>query len=159
MFVVSMKTTRSRLLGVLLAAALVLFILLMQGCLPSEETGTVPMDGSSDEGRRACLTALGYQLATEPPQVREVLFPAEPDDVWLAYNALQQQAGTDLTPYRGQRVKCYTYTVLNYPGDETVEANVYIYKDQVIGGDISSTRQGGFRHGLIRKDGQSGATG
>ena len=81
-------------------------------------------------------------------EVREVLIPAEFDESFTAYNALQQEAGMDLSPCRGKRVKCWTYTVTNYPGDDTVQAHLYVYRDTVVGGDISSTRQDGVRQGL-----------
>lgn len=54
----------------------------------------------------------------------------------------------DLEPYHGKRVKCWTYTVLNYPGENGVLAHLYIYKDKIVGGDISSTALDGFMHGL-----------
>ena len=36
----------------------------------------------------------------------------------------------------------------NYPGDQPVQAHLFVYKEQVIGGDISATVQNGFSHGL-----------
>ncbi len=160
MFVVSMKTTRSHLWGALAVVALLLVTMVAQSCLPAAATAAPATDASTDEGRREYLSALGYDTAVGSPEVREVQFPVDPDDTWTAYNALQLQAGTDLSPYRGRRVKCYTYTVSNYPGDGVVVANVYVYKDRVIGGDIADTRQDGFRHGLIPKeDVQDGTTG
>lgn len=72
------------------------------------------------------------------------------DEVFTQYNDLQKTAGMDLEPYHGKRVKCWTYTVLNYPGEEGVLAHLYIYKDKIVGGDVSSTALDGFMHGLTK---------
>ena len=148
MFVVSMKTTRPRMgftaavVGVLLVTVLTLAG--RQDALRTQAAAT----GADDSRRVAYLQELGYEVEAQPVGVREVLIPAESDPVFSAYNLLQQQAGQDLTPYAGCRVKCWTYTVTNYPGEQPVQAHLYVYNKQIIGGDISSTRQDGFSHGL-----------
>ena len=43
----------------------------------------------------------------------------------------------------------YTYTVTNYPGiTKGVQANLYLWGDEVIGGDIIATGPNGFQTGL-----------
>ena len=45
----------------------------------------------------------------------------------------------------------YTFTVTNYPSyEETVYANVLVYRNRVIGGDICSADVSGFVHGFER---------
>ena len=45
----------------------------------------------------------------------------------------------------------YSYRITNYPDyDGDVLANVLIYKNRVIGGDICSTDANGFIHGFDR---------
>ncbi len=146
MFVFSMKTTRVKILGsvLLVAVLLVLAVLSRSQAVPS---GTTPV-AADDAARRAVLSSLGYEVLPEHTEVREILIPAAADEAFTAYNELQKAAGYDLTEYSGRRVKCWTYTVTNYPGEESVEAHLYMYKDKVIGGDISSTAQDGFSHGL-----------
>ena len=109
-----------------------------------------PVVGQNDEQRIAFLTELGYAVDSETPTVKEVLIPDEFDDVFQQYNALQADAGMDLQPYHGKRVKCWTYRILNVPGEGEVRANIYLYKDKIIGGDISSTALNGFMHGLTK---------
>ena len=54
--------------------------------------------------------------------------------------------------YKGIRAKKYTYHVKNYPDtQEDVIANLLIYNNKVIGGDISSTALDGFTHGFIKE--------
>ncbi len=146
MFVFSVKTTRVRVIGtVLVAAVLVTLAVLSRG--GSVPTGAAPL-AADDAARQALLASLGYEVLPDKAEVREILLPVESDDAFAAYNALQQAAGYDLTAYSGKRVKCWTYTVTNYPNEDAVVAHLYIYKDKVIGGDISSTAQDGFSHGL-----------
>ena len=153
MFVVSMKTTRGRVWTVTAVVALLIATTLvlsgMQGAVPT--AATVADDAATvadDAARRAFLTALGYEVDAAEAQVQEIAVPVEADENFTAYNAIQQTAGYDLSAYRGKRVKCWQYGIENYPGKENVQANLYVYKDKVIGGDITSTADGGFCHGL-----------
>lgn len=145
MFVVAMKTTRQQLTALCLAAGLlVAFGFGLAGRQrPSAQTGATPAD------RVGYLAALGYEVDPQWVGVREITIPAAFDKALTAYNEIQQDAGYDLSPYRGYRVKCWTYTVCNYPDADGVQANVYEYDGQVIGGDVASTQADGFCHGLI----------
>lgn len=147
MFVLSMKTTRPRMIAVcVLTVLLLVTVVSLSGQNAAVATG-VPV-AADDVARREFLATLGYEVVPDKCEVREILIPAESDPAFAAYNALQQEAGGDLTDYCGRRVKCWTYTVVNYPGEESVQAHLYTYKDNIIGGDISSTAQDGFSHGL-----------
>ena len=146
MFVLSMKTTRPRIVAVcVVAAALLVTVVSLSGRASVTTAATVAAD---DTARQQYLTQLGYEVIPNKSEVREILIPAESDPAFAAYNALQQEAGGDLTDYCGKRVKCWTYTVTNYPGEESVQAHLIVYKDNIIGGDISAVEQGGFSHGL-----------
>ena len=150
MFVLSLKTTRPRVLAGLAAVLLLLALIVTLSLHPRSAAPTATAAGTAAgtaNQRTAYLQSLGYEVLPEG-EVREVLIPAEFDESFTAYNALQQEAGMDLSSCRGKRVKCWTYTVTNFPGDDTVQAHLYVYKDAVVGGDISSTRQGGVRQGL-----------
>lgn len=146
MFVLSMKTTRPRVIAGL-AAVLTLLALIVTLSLHPGAAAPAAASAATDAQRIAYLQGLDYEVQPTG-EVREVLIPAEFDESFAAYNALQQEAGMDLSPCRGKRVKCWTYTVTNYPGDDTVQAHLYIYRDTVVGGDIASTRQDGVRQGL-----------
>ena len=63
---------------------------------------------------------------------------------------LAAEAGMDLEPYHGKRMKCYSYEVTNYPGEPNVLAHLYVYKEKIVGGDVSSTALDGFMHGLSK---------
>ncbi|MBQ9859601.1 MAG: DUF4830 domain-containing protein [Clostridia bacterium] len=147
MFIVSMKTTRSRVIAyAAVTAALFVTVLSLAGrqdTLRAQAAAT----GIDDSSRAAYLQQLGYEVTPQALSVQEVQIPADTDEVFTAYNALQT-AEHDLTAYCGERVKCWTYAVTNYPGETQVQAHLYVYKNQIIGGDISSVREGGFCHGL-----------
>ena len=82
---------------------------------------------------------------------REVTIPAEFDKVFAGYNELQKAQGLDLSKYKKKTVTRYTFTVTNYDGyDGTVYANVLVYRNRVIGGDICSADVSGFIHGFER---------
>ena len=80
----------------------------------------------------------------------DVLLPSSFNDTYEKYNQIQKEQGLDLLKYAGATCQRYTYEVTNYPDADagTVVANVLIYKDKVIGGDICSTQLGGFMHGF-----------
>ena len=163
MFVLSMKTTRPRVAAyVTVTAALVLTMVGIAG--RQDVLRTRAAATGADDGRRtAYLQELGYEVEATPVSVREIVIPADSDGVFAAYNEIQTAAGYDLTPYCGERVKCWTYTVKNYPGEADVQAHLLVYNEKIIGGDIAAVKQDGFCHGLIRcpaeageKNGQTG---
>ena len=67
----------------------------------------------------------------------------------LSYNDLQKAQGLDLSEYKGKSAMRYTYEITNYPDyDGTVYANIIVYKNRVIGGDICSSGTQGFIQGF-----------
>ncbi len=105
---------------------------------------------SDNDSRIAFLKKYGWEVEPEAREVIEVVIPEEFDTVYQKYNELQLAEGLNLSKYRGKSVKRYTYLVSNYEYDGTVLANLLIYKDRVIGGDICSADAEGFVHGLTR---------
>lgn len=95
------------------------------------------------------LQSLGWEVETAPTEEVEVTIPAEFDKIFQSYNELQRKQGFDLSKYHKKQVKRYTYRVTNYPdysGD--VYVSIIMYKNRVIGGDVSSADANGFIHGL-----------
>ena len=80
-----------------------------------------------------------------------MIIPEIFDSVYQKYNELQRAQEFDLTRYQGRRVKRWTYEVKNYPDYEgTVVANLLIYNNTIIGGDIASNALDGFMQGFRR---------
>ena len=89
------------------------------------------------------------KLADQVVATEELLIPKEMDASYDDYLALQSGQGFDLSKYAGKRVKRYTYEITNYPTGETgILANLLIYKNTVIGGEVLSPQLDGFLHGL-----------
>ena len=108
-----------------------------------------PRGVKSNEDRIAYLSAYGWQVVSEPLASQELLIPTEMDEAYDEYLALQKEQGFDLEDYAGKRVKRYTYEITNYPtGEQGVQANLILYKNTVIGGEVLSPKLDGFLHGL-----------
>lgn len=103
----------------------------------------------TNEDRIAFLRQFGWEVKEEAVAAVEVTIPDEFDKIFTGYNELQKRQGMDLSKYRKKEVMRYTYEITNY-GDyeETVYANVLIYRNRVIGGDVCSADAKGFIHGF-----------
>lgn len=96
---------------------------------------------------------LGWEPAGDPIEIIEVRIPEEFDQVYTAYNDRQKEAGYNLEKYKGKRVKRYAFALNNFENlpPEDVHLHLLVYKDKVIGGDISQTTENGFLYGLKGK--------
>lgn len=165
MFIISLKASTLKLFGVLAALALVVAAASYEGNVARRLTADIPTQNvadnatakevtlSTNEQRVAFLKSLGWEVAGEPSSVSEIIIPQTFNKVYNNYNAIQKEQGYDLTKYRGVRAKRWTYSVSNYPGvADGVRANLLIYNDRLIGGDISSVSLDGFMKGLCNND-------
>ena len=105
----------------------------------------------TNDDRVEFLAQFGWQVNPEAVESVEVTIPEEFDKILSAYNEIQKRQGLDLTKYRKKNVQRYTYEITNYDGyDGTVYANILVYRNKVIGGDVCSADVKGFMHGLER---------
>ncbi len=103
---------------------------------------------SADDAARF-LSQFGWVVDAGSVETVEVTVPAEFDKIFAGYNELQKSQGLDLSKYKKKAVTRYTFTVTNYKNhDGTVYANVLVYRNRVIGGDICSADVNGFIHGF-----------
>lgn len=113
-----------------------------------------PKSVKTNEDRVAYLEGYGWQVVEAPLATEELLIPEEMDESYDDYLGLQASQGFDLEEYAGKRVKRYTYEITNYPtGEAGVQANLMIYRNTVVGGEVLSPQMDGFLHGLARPDG------
>ncbi len=104
---------------------------------------------STVEKRTAFLAECGWEVDAASEQVQQIRIPETFSPVYEQYNALQLQQGYDLAKFAGRECTLYSYAVLNYPDkSQTVLADLYVYKKQIIGGDVHSTNMDGFMVGL-----------
>ena len=131
-------------------------ILLLKG---GESTPTVSGNVSNNDSRVAFLKSFGWEVTTSPVESGQVRIPTESTEVYSRYNTLQKSQGYDLTAYAGKTVMRYVYEIKNYPNaTEPVYATVLVYKNQVIGGDVTDTGANGIMQGFkMPSAGQGGS--
>lgn len=141
--------TRRRMALMSLALGLVIgSALLLAGCFGGNKETEV-ITAATNEERVAYLEALGWQVEPQPIETLDLQLPEKLEGEWDAYAKLQKGQGLPFSEFAGQAVKRYTYTVTNYPEiPRGVQANLYLWGDQIIGGDVIFTGQGGFQTDL-----------
>ena len=123
-------------------AAVILALILLFGGDHTQTTAAAPV--SNNEHRVQFLESLGWEVAASPAESGQVRIPETATEVFDRYNQLQKQQGYDLSTYAGKNVMRYVYKVENFPdATEPVYATVLVYKNQIIGGDITDTSAGG----------------
>ena len=159
MVIVSAKISKRKLLWGLIAAVAIIVLLAVlvgQSNEPARlaDTGETArtLDGGTNEERIDFLKSYGWEVETEPKQTQEVRIPQEFNEVFTRYNQMQQEQGFDLSEYAGKTAKRYVYTVTNHPDGEHYQATVLVYKNQIIGGDVTSSTRGGSMHGFEKPD-------
>jgi hypothetical protein len=140
---------RKRLLaaGAAGAALIIALALILPGCRAKEST---PIMAGTEEQRLAFLTGLGWAVDATPVETLDLQLPDKWAGDWVDYAKLQTDQGLPFADFGGQQVRRYTYTVTNYPGIEKgVQINLYVYDQQLIGGDVISLGENGFQSGLV----------
>lgn len=159
MLVVTTKLTRQKLVaGVLLLGFLLCGVIAL---VADRNTAEIAVSASVErpekiktaEDRIALLESFGWQVEEDPVEFMEVKIPSEFDATYAQYNEVQKEQGFDLTKYAGKHVMKYSYAVANHPsGEKDVIATILVYKNKLIGGDVSSAKMDGFLHGLLKEE-------
>lgn len=159
MFVVSLKRKELKYYA---AAAIICIFAVIGGIIsvyssastPAAKIGGINMRAGNAEERIAFFSQFGWEISTDPLEVKEVVIPEEFDETYEQYNTLQKQQGLDLEKYKGKRVKSWSYEIKNYPGyensDGVIHGNILVYNGIVIGGDICSVELDGFMTGFSK---------
>ncbi len=155
--VVSLKANKKRII-----AFLVLVVIVVGACVflwnGNGEEALQEFPGSTGEERVAFLTSFGWQVDAEPAETREVMIPAEFNDVYITYNVMQKAQGFDLKPYAGETCTQYKYKINNYPGEPEVYATLLVRAGIIIGGDVACSEVNGFMHGFAPDSARYGET-
>ena len=132
--------------------AAIIGLILLGGGSDSQPTAAMTTAPAADtnDARVKFLTDLGWDVTASPAESAEVKIPKGTDEVFDRYNELQKSQGFDLSKYAGKKVMRYVYRINNYPGaQEPVYATLLVYKDRIIGGDITDTTPGGRVQGFV----------
>ena len=124
--------------GLLAVFLLTLFLIIVGGRFYAAANPVV--NAKTNEQRVSFIKSLGLEPDDSNAQSKTVTVPISFSAVYKNYNALQNQAGYDLKAYKGLSVTVYTYPVGRISADNNDEyyVNLMVYKNRVIGGDISS---------------------
>lgn len=158
MFIYSMRANTLKFAGIICVALITLITLIvLVPSYDSADAGAVSVQDESvnfeniktNEDRVNFLSQFGWTVNSEPIESAEVTIPSEFDKVFAGYNEIQKAQGLDLGKYKKKDMMRYTYEVTNYPNhDGRVFANVLVYRNKVVGGDICSAELDGFIHGF-----------
>ncbi|MDR2356497.1 MAG: DUF4830 domain-containing protein [Oscillospiraceae bacterium] len=155
MFMYTAKFNRKKAVAaVLVVAAVLCAVIIIAGGLGRSGKASPPLSAivRGNKQRVEYLESLGWSVDEDVLDERQVKIPVKFSDVYIRYNALQMAQGFDLTRYGGLNATRYTYKVNNHPSsDENVVADIIVYKDKVIAGDIQSCAPDGFMNGLKRR--------
>lgn len=141
-------------IAIILAAVVgvILAIILLFGGNNDAAAASAPT-ASNNDSRVKFLTDLGWEVSTSPVESSQVRIPQEQTEVYERYNALQKSQGYDLSQYAGKTVMRYVYKVNNFPGaTEPVYATLLVYKNKIIGGDITNTAAKGAVQGFKKQE-------
>ena len=149
MMVMTAKVDKKKIL-IGIAAALVLIIAaftIFGG--KGEDTTPTAATVSSNDARVEFLKGFGWDVTNTPVESSQVRIPDKSSEVYDRYNTLQKSQGYDLSSYAGKNVMRYVYKINNYPNaTEPVYATILVYKNQIIGGDVTDTAARGQIRGF-----------
>lgn len=139
-----LKSKRAKI--VLFAVAFVLCLLIVFACVSlaaftpkseayCESVGEYSTLAKTDEQVKEF--AEQFYKVGELYSLQEVYVPIEFNEKYEQYNALQNMQGLDLEPYKGEKCKLYMYEVLDFESENKMFMSVMVYRERVIGGDIS----------------------
>lgn len=156
MFIYSLRASTLKFFAVVCVALVTLITLIAFVPAYGEDGKTVGSEVEYDydgvktgEDRIKFLRQFGWEVKSEPVEAVEVTIPSEFDKIFTGYNEIQRRQGLDLSDYKKKKVMRYTYEVTNYEdATGTVYANILVYRNRVIGGDICSADVTGFIHGF-----------
>ena len=161
MFIYSFRASTLKFLGIVSVTLAALIAIIAFVPVYAEGTVNTPASGqvsySYDKVKSSAdavnfLAQFGWTVDGGNPESAQVTIPAEFDKVFAAYNEIQRSQGLDLSKYKKKELTRYTFEVTNYEGYEgKVLANVLVYRNKVVGGDVCSADVSGFVHGFEKK--------
>ncbi len=157
-FVTTKKSISTVLLVVFLS-----FILLALVVFKANQTASAEVlerNALDTKSRIIFLKNLGYETEGSEEK-KQIEIPYIFSNVYKTYQDIQKLAGYNLEKFAGKPATLYTYH-LKYPTRNDVYAHLIVYKDSVIGGDISALSvEDGFMRPLLAEFGENedGTTG
>ena len=127
--------------------AVIVAIILCAGGTDTQATSAAPV--SNNDGRVQFLKGFGWEVSATPTESSQVRIPEQTSEVFDRYNQLQKSQGYDLSKLAGKNAMRYVYQISNYPGaTDPVYATVLVYRNQIVGGDVTDTSPKGKVQGF-----------
>ena len=138
MFMTAKVDIKKTLIALAAAVGLIIGMIFLFGGNDAAPTAATGMSGN--DARVQFLKNFGWEVAQSPIESGQVRIPEKSTAVSDRYNALQKTQGYDLSQYAGKIVMRYVYKITNFPGaTDPVYATLLVYKNEVIGGDVTDT--------------------
>ena len=145
--VMTAKVDFKKIILILAAVAAVILALILLFGGDAQETAVQTV--ATNDGRVQFLKDFGWEVSETPAESGQVRIPDEDSAVFDRYNLLQKGQGYDLKEYSGKKVMRYVYKVTNFPGaTDPVYATLLVYKNKIIGGDVTNTSPNGHIQGF-----------
>jgi len=155
-------TTKVDMKKILIALAAIAGVIIALIALLGGNNDTAPTAAnavSGNDARVKFLSDMGWEVNASPVESSQVRIPETPTEVFQRYNELQKSQGYDLSQYAGKTVMRYVYKIKNFTGaTEPVYATLLVYKNQIIGGDITDTAANGKIQGFQKQNSTGSAT-
>ncbi len=132
---------------------ILLILAAVWGITRMNTNGDTRPDGSTAAQRVEYIKSFGWDVGIAPTNIKEIRIPANFDEAYEQYNAIQREQGFDLRKYRACYAYKYTYDILNYtePSPVPICANLIVCEGKIIGADISSSEADGLVTVLAKK--------
>ena len=158
MFIYTVKASRLKFFAMLISSMAIL--LTLASVIPNDRdygsVAVVTYDYNNivnNDDRVEFLEGFGYTVDESPVEIVEVKIPQKFDSVYEKYNDVQRAQGLNLKRYTGKNAIRYTYKINNYKdASDGVYANLLIYNNKIIAGDVYSMGVNSFLHGFEQKD-------
>lgn len=149
MFIFSVRASSIKFFAILALTFAVLIGLIVSGdtvFASGTPSGEIKFsDIKTEDDRVAFIEQFGLRVKSAAVDECSFVMPENFDRVIMGYNEIQKTQGLDLSKYAKKKVTRYTYGIENYEDyDGEVFVNLLIYRNRVIGCDISSGDPNGF---------------
>ena len=127
--------TKEKLVTIIASLALVLLIFIYFFSYFQKEIPASKYEiKNTDKERRGFIESYGYTLSPKKAETETFLVPYKFNNSFMQFEKLQNEMGLSLYPFKGMKLKKYTYLLSDTP--DTVYAELYIYKKYVAAGCI-----------------------
>ena len=155
MFIFSIRASTVKFFAVLAIAFAVLLGLILSGNTDLEMVTSSReinlSDIKTEDDRVAFIEQFGIKVKGAAVESKSFVIPDNFDRVLAGYNEIQKNQGLDLSKYAKKKVTRYTYEIEGYEEyDGEALVNLLVYRNRVVGCDVSSKSTDGFVKELIK---------